>query len=380
MFPRKYDKLLLALAEYAAFHGRTCDAPRLIYECDSEHKSCGGLGDRLRGIAYTLLLAMFNRRKLLLHWGTPNGEQIYLKPNLINWVPEKSDTGNVKVCSTGKMQVMFSCLNSPMNVAITTNLELETIRRSHPEWLTDGLKRTGLHLLTKAEMNEILGIVFRYLFQFRNDLLRIMNSAKHRLALDTQKYVSVHIRTGFVGTNYLERASSPKFIRKKDQWEKMLQCAVNVSNRIIGLNSSIFLATDSTLVKDLAANTYGVRYRTLDAVLTNVDNVNKKTGPNEAQKEGMLAVWVDFILLAQSYIQVRAGSNWIKASGFALGAGHLCVLPRNQSFNGLRDCTLELLTNDNHYGKLSSYMYTIPWRVHCIMERQSNQQGLKTFS
>ena len=82
----------------------------------------------------------------------------------------------------------------------------------------------GLHLLTKAEMNEILGIAFRYLFQFRNDLLQIMNSAKHRLALDKQKYVSVHIRTGFVGTNHLERTTSPKFIRKEDQWEKMLQC------------------------------------------------------------------------------------------------------------------------------------------------------------
>ena len=125
-------------------------------------------------------------------------------------------------------------------------------------------------------------------------------------------------------------------------------CAVNVSNRIIGLNSSIFLATDSTLVKDLAAKAYGVRYRMLDAVLTNVDIVNKKTGPNDAQKEGLLAVWVDFLLLAQLYIQMRTGSNWMKASGFALGSGHLCGLPRNQSFNGLRDCTLELSTNDNH--------------------------------
>ena len=109
----------------------------------------------------------------------------------------------------------------------------------------------------------------------------------------------------------------------------MLNCAVHVANSTTGRNSSIFLATDSKLVKDLARQMYGSQFKTLDVVLTHVDLIDKNTGANTAEHEGLLSVWVDFFLLAQSYAQVRAGSDWVWGSGFALGSSHLCGLPSN---------------------------------------------------
>ena len=351
LFPRKYDKLLQTLAEYAVFHstsrtGRT--ARPLIYKC-GPGDLCGGLGDRLRGIVYTLLLAVFSGRRLLLHWGMPNGENVYLKPNLINWVPEKSDTENMTVFTvmdSGQSNVESAIktigMNTSVNVALNTNLELELIKTLEfkPEWLIDGLKRTGLDVLSNTDINAIFGIAFRYLFGFTSDVLHEVNKARFLLGLDTQKYVAVHIRTGFVGS-YLEQSDSAntmKCIRKKEQWEQMLRCAASVANTSTGSNSSIFLATDSKLVKDLATKISGVRYRTLDVVLTHVDRMNKNSGPNEAESKGLLSVWVDYLLLAQSYIRVRAGSDWIRGSGFDLGSGHLCGLPRDRIFRGLANC------------------------------------------
>ena len=78
------------MAEYATFHSEAGNAYYLIWKCEAGG-DCGGLGGRLRGIALTLLLAVFSRRRLLLYWGIPNGEHIYLKPNVINWKSEKSD-------------------------------------------------------------------------------------------------------------------------------------------------------------------------------------------------------------------------------------------------------------------------------------------------
>ena len=353
LFPRKYDKLLQALAEYAVFHNRSGhEAHPLIYRCDQADGECGGLVDRLRGIVYTLLLAVFSRRRLLLHWGMPRGEHVYLKPNLINWVPEKSDTENMSVFTV--MSVVSSNLDSAIktigmttsvNVALHINLELELIKASKfkPQWLIDGLKRTGLDVLTNSEINAIFGIAFRYLFGFTSDVVREVNKAKFLLGLDT-KYVAVHIRTGLIEKDY----GHEKCVRKREQWERMLQCAASVANSNTGLNSSIFLPTDSNLVKNLARKTYGVRYRTLDVVLTHVDKIDKNGGPNEAENKGLLGMWVDFLLLAQSYIQVRSGGDWIRGSGFDLGAGHLCGLPRNQTFNGLKNCAKELKsTNDS---------------------------------
>ena len=109
----------------------------------------------------------------------------------------------------------------------------------------------------------------------------------------------------------------------------MLTCTVSVANSTTRQSSPIFLATDSKLVKDLARQMYGSRFKTLDVVLTHVDFINKKTGSNKAERKGLLSVWVDFLLLAQSYAQVRSGADWFWGSGFALGSSHLCALPRN---------------------------------------------------
>ena len=69
--------------------------------------------------------------------------------------------------------------------------------------------------------------------------------------------------------------------------------------------------------------------------------INKTHGPGTAEREGIMSAWVDFFLLAQSYAQVRAGSDWVWGSGFDLGSSHLCGLPNNRRFNGLKNCTSE---------------------------------------
>ena len=80
----------------------------------------------------------------------------------------------------------------------------------------------------------------------------------------------------------------------------MLTCAVAVANNATGPSSPIFLATDSKLVKDLARHMYGSRFKTLDFVFTHVDFIDKKIGANIAERKGLISVWVDFLLLAQS--------------------------------------------------------------------------------
>ena len=190
------------------------------------------------------------------------------------------------------------------------------------------MKKTGLGNLTNEEINGVFGIAFRYLFLIRSDLFLKVNSAMHLLGLDMHKYIGVHIRTGFVEAATPEEPHT-KLVREVNQWKLILTCAVSVSN-----NSPIFLATDSTSVKHLAVEMYGSQYKTLHIQLTHIDGIDI-IGPDAAESEGLLSTWVDFFLLAQSYVQVRTGSDWVHGSGFALGASHLCGLPRSQRIDGL---------------------------------------------
>ena len=343
LFPSKYKKLLVSLAEYATFHSEAADAPQLIWVCDNAHGWCGGLGDRLRGIAFTLLLAVFSRRRLLLHWGMPNGEHIYLKPNLINWVTDKSSTENVfsvKVMNNYNAPSAMKAIGSNLTkVAISSNLELDAVKQQKvtPQWLIDGMNRTGLHVLTNEEIKEIFGIAFRYLFQMGRNLSLILNTAEHQLGLDIHKYVAVHIRTGFVELARPENWRWSKFIQRK-QWEQALMCAVSMANSSVGSNSLIFLATDSKSVKDLAARMYGSQYKTLNVKPVHLDFMDKHTGPNTAAVEGVLSAWVDFFLLAQSYVLVKTGSDSHKGSGFDVGASQLCAIPKRRRIDFRENC------------------------------------------
>ena len=85
---RKYAKFLEVLANYTAFHKQEKNGEgtkRLIWICDV-HKLCGGLADRVRGVAYALIPAMLSQRVLILDWRNSQfGEQSFLQPNTIDW-------------------------------------------------------------------------------------------------------------------------------------------------------------------------------------------------------------------------------------------------------------------------------------------------------
>ena len=118
-------------------------------------------------------------------------------------------------------------------------------------------------------------------------------------------------------------------------------CSQHGYNVNVRSNSPIFLATDSNIVKDIAPRKYGTWYKTPNVSLAHPDFLDKDSGPNMEAIEGLLSTWVDLFILAQSYVQVKAGSDWIYGSGFAVGASQLCGLPRDHRIDGLLSCTPE---------------------------------------
>ena len=372
LFLNKYDKFLQSLGDYAVFHkwGVTRDNQRvLVWRCDMSNY-CGGLADRLKGITYSLLLAMFSKRILLLSWGS--GEQVYLRPNIINWETDPdlwdpvlqyiyypddgddNDSTNYSAYYEITSLHMFSVLggigvdleledlNETLNiinsllpkVIFTTNLEpsalLNKTKCANQQWITDGLQQMGLASLSPEDLNNIVGIVFRYLFQITSQLLAEVGIARQTLGLERQNYTGVHIRTGFAGLSQQESVKHPKLIRSPADWEQILKCAVTAANHWLGPSSLLFLATDSTLVKHLAVTKYGGRFRSLDNTLLHIDRMEKF--PHDLlrnETEGTLSMWVDFILLAEAFALVRTDS------GFALAASQLCSLPQHRTVNGL---------------------------------------------
>jgi len=371
LLPKKYDRFLQSLAEYAVFHKRATardDKRVLVWQCDMS-SYCGGLADRLKGITYSLLLAMFSKRRLLLNWSS--GEQVYLKPNVINWVTDPNlwntlldyyydddEDGNFtdsfdnyddlvylhmfSILGGNGIDMTLEDVNNTLNiiegiwpkVIFATNLEpnalMNDTKRAGQNWIANGLKQFGLDFLSPEELDGIGGIVFRYLFQITSKLLFELSIARGILGLEGQNYTGVHIRTGFAGSPLQEYVDHPKLIRKTEEWEDILKCAVTTADQWLSPSSLIFLATDSYLVKHLAVTKYGSRFHSLENTLVHLDRMEKYPHtPLQNETEGTLSTWVDFLLLAEAQVQVMTGS------GFAMAAGQLCSLPQQRIVNGL---------------------------------------------
>ena len=368
---QKYAKFLEALSMYTAFHKRERwrkGARRLVWVCDA-YRKCGGLADRVRGITYALILSILSRRVLLLDWRNRLfGEHEYLEPNLIDWqltqderkrayrdeylgstnLTNKPQTPGDSVALIHIFQIHagigidVSVKDLQRNleairgnwawILLESNMEPSTLvddtKAASLEWIRQGMAVLGLHKLTPNDIDSIVGLVFRYLFQFSEEILKEVAIAREVLGLKDTAYVGVHVRTGFAGSSKQEY-NHPKLYREAWQWDRTLSCAYNYTTEQLGEKALLFLATDSNLVKS-KTHWFGGRYRCLDNTVVHLDHL-KKT-PHKAsivEREGVLTMLVELILLAESHSIVMG------ESGFSFLAHSLCLVPRTKAINGL---------------------------------------------
>lgn len=367
---QKYARFLQTLLDYAEYGIGSSRV--LAWQC-SVHEHCGGLGDRIRGVAYALLLAIFSRRRLVVFWEAPT-EGMYLHPHMIDWRDEHTfeflrrhgGGANADVPSIDPyifdLKVILNSAGELVNVAshsdmeyyqrtiasnvshvvISTNMEPSSLlnpeRNGNQEWILAGLKWSGLSHLTPAELNDVVGIVFRYLFSIDKKVLKEMHLATDTLGLGSSPYTALHVRTGFAGIGeYQELARHPKLEHNVSKWHFALDCALDTANRRgngsrQGNGSVVFLAADSNLVKDIAISKYGHRIRTLRNTLVHVDKLPRDHVLSSTEREGILVTWVEFLLLAQAEVLVRGDS------GYSWTAGVLCGPYGNRTVS-TNDCT-----------------------------------------
>ena len=353
IFLKSYNNLLSILSRYTQIHQKlskenSATTRTLIWQCHID-QVCGGLVDRVRGMTFALMLAVFSRRRLVLEWKS-SFESQFFKPNQINWEPDSTllhiienpkNIVRIHVQSTatypyiyipdhnweyyldiiGGNQPYVVMITNVMMIALTTNTF--TFNRHH--WLAEGVKSAGLSKLSISNLNGIIGIGFRYLFQWDKHILRELSKAKETLKLTNQPYIGVHIRTGFYGLKYIQDFQNIKLIKDRRIWKAVLQCAVSTANKFLGNDSLIFLATDSNVVKKIAVSTYGMRFRSFNNYLVHVD---RKIKIPSKQQEGALYTLIDLFLLGESYVLVKGDS------GYPWLASLLCGLPKEHIIDG----------------------------------------------
>ena len=157
-------------------------------------------------------------------------------------------------------------------------------------------------------------VIFHYLFTFPNDLLTQVEQMKTTLQLNSQPYLAVHLRTGFVGSPHVESLIARQWQYKnwklfdESVWPCVLNHSINLANHLIGPNSPIYIATDSTVAKEWPKNHYGSRIRSSTLVPTHFAEGDKNADDTSS--------WVDLLMLGGSQAMVHGESSYATSAAF----------------------------------------------------------------
>ena len=195
------------------------------------------------------------------------------------------------------------------------------------------------HVLASESWIQLNHVIFNYLFEFPNSLMTQVTELKKSLEIDRQPYVAVHLRTGFQGSSHVDSIVTRWLFKNwkffdESSWSCILAHSVEVSNRMIGPNSPIYLATDSLHAKEWAKKVYGSRIRSAA-----INPTHFAHGSNGS------SLWVDFHILGGAKIFVHGDSS------YATNAAFLAPIPLSRQAwiwkDDSRNCMVSQLGNNS---------------------------------
>ena len=311
----------------------------LTWYCDS---MCGGLGDRVRSIGFSLMLAMISNRLLLLQWRQPfevERQKNIFEPAAIDWNLDqaladkllKLSSESVTMFMTETSQSRRAYLietyitsSKYRHVRIKTNIVFNGLVQLHPLLTAKTLKNEMYQTLMNVAVGEpptlsdsIHGVFVRYLFKFSPTVLeRAEQLIKEIHMSHIKEYVVANIRSGFVGT--LDEGEF--FATHSEQWGVVLDHAVNKSKQL-GIVAPVVLCCDSENIKSWANAHYSEKVIPIPREPVHVDKMHVADKVNAE-----IETAAELVIMSRSTFLYRAYRN-----GFTNVAVHMCPFVKSQS-------------------------------------------------
>lgn len=292
---------------------------------------CNGIGDRMKGMYAAFLLAVVMNRTFFIYQSDLIQRQMLLEQNSINWRPVNKclslnpeetletfghSSNYMLLGDTTNFSLEINRLNSKQNVYISGfRLMAPLIDSIHHSSLKNPQFTRALSSYDPSEYHCLQSVLHQFLFKVSRNVVKATSTALENLNLHPQRFVSVHIRTGFMSTFLGDWTfKSSRFARTKTSWRRMLEFALETADKSLGNGSLVLVSSDDQEPKNWATRTYGSRIRTLNIHPVHVSKTSRATDNEYLQN------WVELSILAQSYAIVRT------RGGFSDVASHMCSI------------------------------------------------------
>ena len=307
----------------------------LTWYCDSW---CGGLGDRVRGIGFSLMLAMVSNRLLLVQWRQPfevERQKNIFEPSAIDWDVDQILVDKLAMLSTTSLNLMMTGNSNSQkanliekyitsseyrHVRIKTNTVFNGFVQMHQFFTTQTLENMWYQILMNIDVSKtpllsdsIQSVFDRYLFKFSQSVLEKVKQLMKEINMSNIKqYVVVNIRSGFMGTR--NEGGHNYFAVHPQQWKAILDRGVNKTEEF-GLNVPVLLCCDSENVTSWANTHYNNgKVLSIPRKAVHVDHIN------DADKLNIeIETAAEVVIMSRAKFLVRSFEN-----GFTNVAIHMC--------------------------------------------------------
>ena len=227
----------------------------------------------------------------------------------------------------------------------------DTVKCGHKSPWYSLLRHLGFHRLMEIpEMNngqvlatepwlQVSHVLLCYLFKFPQSLVKEVDKISRSMGIENNKYLAVHLRTGFKGMPHEESFATRWYFRNYKMfdetyiWDGIMEYSFNLATTKIGADSVVYLSTDTDVAKERFLKKYGHRLKVTN--LTKIHPIYSRSRC-EGQRSYMdndqnlsvyndpyVSMWIDFFLLGRSHIMVHSDSAFSENACFLRPISHL---------------------------------------------------------
>ncbi|CAH1777956.1 unnamed protein product [Owenia fusiformis] len=311
----------------------------IVFLCTGDYL-CGGLGDRLKGIQSTFLLALALKRKYRIISTVPCDLYNQLEENQEPW--HGPITPGLKNKTISMIDGYASCGNAIFGKTNTTKVDFDEkfpepvllirtnqgwTHRFHEEPYKTMLTSIGLDI-THFTAKKIISKVYNHLFKLKPNLLSRLHEFLSRIrSKPGMKLVCAQIRIGY---NPSIPHETTKKKRNKEEWLPVLWDFLSLYN--ISSKYNLFITTDSQEIRDNSKKLFPEIIMDTEGEITHVDRFENKS----KACEGMAKTILDFTILANCDITVVSRSNFGKLSSELQSPASKLYIPRGDNTRGAR--------------------------------------------
>ncbi|XP_041356504.1 S-antigen protein-like isoform X2 [Gigantopelta aegis] len=269
----------------------------LIYQCD-ETSTCGGWGDRQRGMVSVFLLAIVTNRMFGINMTSPCDLKLFYIPNQVNWIVKKRDLkalSKIHVYGMDRNKNLYNLPTLDFNkrfpqdvVYLHTNIDYfwaivknPVFSKHLPKWVAYGRNkafRTAWNMMMKYTAH----------FEEHVDNLMSLTSGGDLLC------AHVRLRRNPTIPNDAKSINSPATV--KHLWKFLDKYVTN--------SSRVFIATDSLEVRKMSKEYYKGRQLDSGGIILHIDRQRKWSQACEGFEMALL----DQAILTQCSVLVSSAS------------------------------------------------------------------------